>query len=98
MERHRAIYFDNLLPCRILGLHRRHHCQPDGILRFSLALSNVVTGLSGTLPILQLAGGLAYEAHNTSLRVSAPVLTAHGVYCCRLVFFRCCCRGTAGAR
>ncbi len=35
---------------------------------FSLALSNVVTGLSGTLPILQLAGGLAYERTTRPLR------------------------------
>ena len=53
---------------------------------FSLALSNVVTGLSGTLPILQLAGGLAYER------------TAHGVYCCRWCFFRCCCQGLPARR
>lgn len=35
---------------------------------FSLALSNVVTGLSGTLPVLQLAGGLAYERTGRPLR------------------------------
>mgnify|MGYP001029929581 CR=1 FL=1 len=55
---------------------------------FSLALSNVVTGLSGTLPILQLAGGLAFCA----------CVTAHGVYCCRWCFFRCCCRGLPARR
>ena len=64
---------------------------------FSLALSNVVTGLSGTLPILQLAGGLAYERTTRPLRF-LRLCTAHGVYCCRWCFFRCCCQGLPARR
>ena len=43
---------------------------------FSLALSNVVTGLSGTLPILPLAGGLAYERTTCLLYPSGSALWA----------------------
>ena len=36
-----------------------------------------VTGLSGTLPILQLAGGLAYERTTRPLRFLRPVSYTH---------------------
>lgn len=65
---------------------------------FSLALSNVVTGLSGTLPILQLAGGLAYERTQHVRCAFCACVTAHGVYCCRWCFFRCCCQGLPARR
>ena len=63
---------------------------------FSLALSNVVTGLSGTLPILQLAGGLAYERTTRPLRFLRLCNGAWRVLL-PLVFFSVLLPRTAGA-
>lgn len=65
----RDFIFDNLLSMSAYwAWHRRHHCQPDGILRFFTRAVQCGHGLSGTLPILQLAGGLAYERTTRPLR------------------------------